>query len=371
LQAPPAQPKRSLRWLWITLAIVLVLGLLLGGGGFFAFSNYTAPATAAGKYCGYLKAQNYDSAYGMLSAKLKAHYTSDQFRQASVALDSAEGKVTACGAGSGSNAYKYTLFGNTATVLATTTREKQGLLQGEIGLVNNDGWKVDSLATSLIGINLGALDTLGKFCQAYQTQNYSDAYTLLDSSLKTGTTADQYASIQKLQDQVDGNVTACALEGITSANDDGAKVQVSLTRSTLGKRTGAVGLTASGTSWLISDFADDLQGTDLLPLVNGTAFCLAAFLGQYDSAFALLSDDGKAEVKTAAGLTKYFTSSTGAKVTLCAPEPSTLKVTGAKAQVDMTLSVLTSSGATGKGTMTIFLIQDATNQWKVDGWEFS
>ncbi len=126
-------------------------------------------------------------------------------------------------------------------------------------------------------------------------------------------------------------MTACALEGITSANDDRAKVQVSLTRSTLGKRTGAVGLTASGTSWLISDFADDLQGTDLLPLVNGTAFCLAAFLGQYDSAFALLSDNAKAEIKTAAGLAPYFTSGTGAKVTLCAPEPSTLKVTGAEA----------------------------------------
>jgi hypothetical protein len=85
----------------------------------------------------------------------------------------------------------------------------------------------------------------------------------------------------------------------------------------------------------------------------------------------LLSDDAKAEVKTATGLAKYFTSSTGAKVTLCAPEPSTLKVTGDEAQVDMTLSVLSSNGATGKGTMTIFQIQDATNQWKVDGWKFS
>ena len=51
---------------------MLVVGLLLGGGGFFAFTNYTAPATAAGNYCGYLKAQNYDSAYGMLSSKLKS-----------------------------------------------------------------------------------------------------------------------------------------------------------------------------------------------------------------------------------------------------------------------------------------------------------
>jgi hypothetical protein len=132
-----------------------------------------------------------------------------------------------------------------------------------------------------------------------------------------------------------------------------------------------VGLTASGTSWLISDFADDLQGTDLLPLINGIAFCLAAFVGQYDSAFALLSDNAKAEIKTAAGLALYYISGTGAKGTLCAPEPSTLKVTGAETQVDMTLSVLSSSGAISTGTMTVFLIQDATNQWKVDGWKFS
>lgn len=371
LQAPPAQPKRSLRWLWITLAILLVLGLLLGGGGIFAFANYTAPAAAAGKYCGYLKAQNYDSAYGMLSAKLQGQYTSEQFRQASVALDAAEGKVTACGAGSGSGAYKYTLFGNTATVQATTTREKQGLLQGDLGLVNSNGWKVDSIATSLVGISFGALDTLGKFCGAYQTQNYSAAYALLASTLKTATTEEQFSSLQKLQDQVDGNVTACALEQITSATDTDTKVQVGLTRSTLGKRVGAVSLAAAGASWAVNDVADTLQGTDLLPLVNGTAFCLAAFLAQYAAAFTLLSDGVKADVKTAAGLAPFFTTSSGAKVTLCVPVPSTLKVQGAEAQLDLTLSVTRADGTPGKGTMTIFLIQDAAKLWKVDGWKFS
>jgi len=304
----------------------------------------------------------------MLSAKLKGQYTSDQFRQASTELDNAEGKVTACGAGSGSNAYKYTLFGNSATVVATTTREKQGLLQGEIGLVNNDGWKVDSLATSLIGINLGALDTLGKFCQAYQTQNYSGAYALLAASLKTATTQEQFTSFQTLQDQVDGKVTACALEQITNGTDTDANVQVSLTRSTLGKRVGAVSLTAAGDSWAVSNVADDLQGTDLTGFVVGSTFCTDIVTGKFTEASAMVTANIATQLTKYGGLAGFFKLPAGYTYAGCTPDPTGYKVQSGEASF---VSILkTQVGATPGPSLklALTLTSGATaGSWQVAG----
>jgi hypothetical protein len=371
LQAAPAQPKRSLRWLWITLAVVLVVGLLLGGGGYFAFTNYTAPATAAGKYCGYLKAQNYDSAYGMLSAKLKEQYTSDQFRQASAALDHAEGNVTACGAGTGANAYKYTLFGNTATVQAKITRAQLGDLEGPLDLVNQDGWKVDSLSASLLGIDLGALDTLGKFCVALQGQNYAAAYALLDTAATAQITSADFASAGSLHDEIDGAVSACALEQITTAGTSAATpVQVSVTRAKLGKRVGAVTLgAAADTSWKIQTIDNLLLGTDLQPLQVGNKFCADIIASNWNDAYTLLAAEIQAQVPTPTALAGYFTIP-GVKNTACAPNVATYQVKGDQAQYDVGLTLSATTGRTETLKMTIFLFNSA-GLWKVDGWKFS
>src|SRR5260221_13538464 len=144
--AAPAK-KRSLTWLWITLGVIAAVLVGGGGAGAFALIQYTAPAAAAGQFCGYLKTQNYDSAYGLLSANLKAKYTPELFHTGNAALDVAEGKVTECGAASGSGSYDYSLGGSKATVKAKISRETQGDLTGNLQLVNESGWKVDSLDT--------------------------------------------------------------------------------------------------------------------------------------------------------------------------------------------------------------------------------
>src|SRR5262249_4597897 len=150
-----------LKWLWITLGTVAAL--LVVGGGAFAFIQYTAPAAAAGQFCTDPKAQSDDSAYNLLSAKLQAVYTQKRVPPANGVLDAAEGKVASCGSTSGS--YSYSLGGSTASVTAVITRQTQGTLQGKVQLVNGSGgWKVDALETSLLGINPGALQTLGAFC---------------------------------------------------------------------------------------------------------------------------------------------------------------------------------------------------------------
>jgi len=368
LQAPPAPPKRSLHWLWITLAIVLALGLLLGGGGFFALSNYSAPAAAASKYCGYLKAQNYDSAYGMLSSKLKSAYTSDQYRQASAALDHAEGKVTACGAGTGSGAYKYTLFANTATVQAKITREQLGDLDGPLDLVNQDGWKVDTLSAALLGIDLGALDTLGKFCAALQSQNYTAAYALLGSAATSQVTAADFATAGGLHDQIDGNVSACALEQVNAATASATPVQVSLTRAKLGKVAGAVTLAAESDTWKIQTIAPELLGSDLSPLQTGTVFCTDIVTGKFTEAATLVTPNIATQLVQYGGLSGFFALPTGYTYAGCTPDLSTYKVLSGAATLDSILKTQVSAAPGPSLKLTLTLVSGATaGAWQVGG----
>jgi len=352
-----------------------VIGLLLCGGGYFAFTNYTAPATAAGNYCGYLKAQNYDSAYGMLSSKLKGQYTSEQFRQASAALDHAEGNVTACGAGTGSNAYKYTLFSNTATVQAKITREQLGDLEGPLGLVNQDGWKVDSLDASLLGIDLGALDTLGKFCAALQSQNYSGAYALLGSTATTQIMAADFATAGGLHDQIDGTVSACALEGVSAstsaATSAATPVQVGLTRAKLGKKVGNLTLAAeSDGTWKIQSVDQALLGTDIGPLQVGALFCNDVFTGKYDEAGTLITPALAAALVPHGGLKGEFAVPATLKFVSCTPDLTTYMVQTNQASYDSDVKVqIVSSGATASLKLTLFFAPSADGSWKVDGFE--
>ncbi len=371
--AAPAK-KRSLKWLWITLGTVAALLVVGGGAGAFALIQYTAPAAAAGQFCGDLKAQNYDSAYDMLSANLRLTYSKDQFHQANGVLDVAEGKVTACGAASGSGAYDYSLGGSKATVTAVITRATQGNLQGKLQLVNESGWKVDAMETSLLGINLGALQTLGAFCQAEQTQNYTTAFGLLSSSLQTQAgTADGFASVQQLQDEVDGKVTACAIKSIAPGNSDtSTTVTVTITRATLGAASGNITLDGTGGTWKISKIDQSVQGTNLLPFVTGTLFCFALAINDttgYSTAYSLTSSSFQQQV-TLAQFTQGLTAtlhqlSADAKWTDCTPDLTTYKVTASTAGYKAKLNAVSGTGAKGYVQLTFAFVLEGTI-WKIN-----
>ncbi len=366
--------KRSLKWLWITLGVVAALLVAGGAAGAYALVQYSAPAAAASQFCSDLKTQNYDSAYGMLSAKLQATYTSPQFHTANGVLDAAEGKVTACGAASGSGAYDYSLGASKATVVAVITRETQGSLQGKVQLANESGWKVDALDTSLLGINLGALQTLGAFCAAEQSQSYSTAFGLLNSTLQTETgTADAFTSAQQLQDQVDGKVTACAIKAIPSGNTDtSTTVTVTITRATLGAATGNISLDGTGGTWKISKIDQSVQGSNLLPLLTGTVFCLALVVNDatgYSAAYTLTSSGFQQQVTLAQftqGLTAILHSlSADAKWTGCTPDLTTYKVTASSAGYNAKLNAVSGTGATGYVPLKFAFVLEGTT-WKID-----
>lgn len=300
---PPQQPlaptpKKSRKGLFIVLALVVLLIGLVGGGAAVVVAQFSAPAAAAVTFCNDLKTQSYDNAYGELSKTLQGKYTRDQFRQAVTALDSAEGKVVACKQSSASNAYTYTLFGSTATVTAVVTRGIQGDLTGGLRLVNEDGaWKVNAMDTSLLGINLGALQTLGAFCAAMQAQQYDAAYALLGTSLQAAGSQTEFTAGAKVHEQVDGLVSSCALATVGKGNTDTAtSLTVAVARSKLGSKTGAVTLAIEGGSWKIATMDASLQGSDLRPLNVMAQWCSLVGKGKYGDAYKLMSSGFQADV---------------------------------------------------------------------------
>jgi hypothetical protein len=368
---PGTQPKKSYRGLFIALAIVLVVLVILGGGGVFAYNAYTAPGVAAQKFCTDLKAQDYDAAYGMLSSTLTAKYTASQFKQASAVLDQAEGQVSACARGTGSNAYGYSLGSSTASVSAVLSREKQGLLQGAMHLKNENGaWKVDAIDTSLLGVNLGALQSAATFCASLQSKDYATAYGLLGGSLQTaaGTQSDFVAAGQ-LHETIDGAVTACGLTAIDQGNTDAqTSLSVSLTFAKLGAKSGKMALQASGDAWKISDLDAALLGTDLGPYKVGLLFCADLKKNDQAAIYRMTSSSFMARFSQSS-FVQGNTLPAGIVVSSCTLDVSTYKVTGSNASVNYSYRLTaTSTGQFFEGISEAFFVREGTT-WKIDGFK--
>lgn len=308
---PPA-PKKSRRGLKIALiviSIVLVLGAIGGAGAVFLINQIAAPGVAALQFCNQLKAQSYDDAYKSLSSDLQAKYSQTNFRAGVTALDTAEGKVTGCQQAQGSNTYSYSLGASTATVTAQLTRSIQGNLTGALHLKNQNGsWKVDGIDTSLLGVNIGALQASGAFCAAMQSQDYAAAYALLDSTQQGLVSQDDFVASGKLHDQIDGAVTKCALAKVPSGNTDQlTRLTIDLTRATLGDRTGDVTLKYEGSAWKVDATDAAINGTDLRPLIVGAQFCALLGADKFGDAYGLVSSNFQQNVSKDQFVTNFST----------------------------------------------------------------
>ena len=129
---PPPQKKSSLRWLWITLAIVGGLLVLTCGGcviasvagiGYFA-KTIAGPTATANVYYQNIKDQTYDQAYNYLDTNMTTttgqQLTSTVFTEMAQAQDAAKGPVTAFSQTSVNT--DSTNGVNTATVVMSVTR---------------------------------------------------------------------------------------------------------------------------------------------------------------------------------------------------------------------------------------------------------
>jgi hypothetical protein len=364
--SPSTTPRKSRRGLWITLGVIGALLLaLVGGGAVFVSAELGAPGNAATQFCGDLKVQSYHAAYGMLSTRMRAQLSEGQFTQDARALDTAEAKVKTCGQAAGSGAYRYTLFGSAATIDLAITRNT--MRQGAVSLTNVGGdWKIDALATSLLGVNLRTIQAVRDFCAALQRQDYAGTYALLDSALQGTYAQDAFTQLMQDHDGIDGTVSACGLVGIGAGNSDAsAQVTASITRAKLGERDGTIALTANGGVWKISGVAQPLQGTDLGSVQTATQFCVDLAIGDFGSAYQNLTSTAFQAAVTQAQFNAFFQLSAGESYTGCNLDLTAFTISGTTASFTVKFEV--QADTTGQktdvpATMTFVLENGA---WKV------
>jgi hypothetical protein len=370
---PPAakKPRSGLKIALIIGAIVLVLIAVAGGVGFYFINQFAAPGVAALQFCNNLKSQSYDKAYTLLSSGLQATYSKDAFQAGVSALDTAEGKVTGCQQGTGANNYVYSLGSTTATVSAQLTRATQGTLVGALHMKNQGGsWKVDSIDTSLLGVNIGALQTAGAFCAAMQGGDYATAYSLLSSTVQGAISKDDFVASGKLHDQIDGAVSKCSLSKVPQGNTDQlSRLTIELTRAKLGAHTGDVTLKFDGTAWKVDATDAALNGTDLRPLVVGGTFCVLLGSGKYADAYGLFSSDYQKTVSQAQFVANFSAyQGMALKWTCEQPDYSTYSVTGTTASLIMPITVTIpslGSAATSTDKFKVEFVLDGST-WKIN-----
>jgi hypothetical protein len=146
---PQPTPKKSRRWLWITLAIILVV--LIGGVTAIVLAINNSPAKAVvQQYYNAVEKQDYSTAYSYLDIQTltlngqQENASQGLYTQVAQTIDQVDGKVTAYKI-TGIELNSSTSTGNTATITVdvtrgSTTQQVHVQLQQE----END-WKIVSI----------------------------------------------------------------------------------------------------------------------------------------------------------------------------------------------------------------------------------
>jgi limonene-1,2-epoxide hydrolase len=236
---PAAPPKKSRKGLFIGCGIALVVVLLACGVlGFLGYSAAQAalqPIKASQTFCNDLKAQDYTSAYGMLSTTYQGQVTQDQFTQASQLHDQIDGSVKTCAPASGNtSSFNFSLDSSktTASFDVTVTRNKE--FTGKLSLVKQGSdWKIDAIDPALQGTDLGPLQVANTFCQALVKGDYQTAYNQFSSDRQAAFTEAQYAAQLAQALGTGASITGCtpnlstySVSGTTATLDSTLNVSV-------------------------------------------------------------------------------------------------------------------------------------------------
>jgi Domain of unknown function (DUF4878) len=143
---PPPKPKKSRRWLWITLVIILLV--VVGGVAAIILAVNNSPAkTVVQNYYNAVEKQDYATAYTYLGIQTLTFNGQQQtasqglYTQVAQAIDQANGTVTGYNV-TGISLSSSTSTGNTATVTVDVTRGgKTQAVHVQLQQVGND-WKI-------------------------------------------------------------------------------------------------------------------------------------------------------------------------------------------------------------------------------------
>lgn len=365
-QEPPR--KKSRRGLWITLGVVAAVLVVTCAGIGVGIMQYTAPAAAAGLFCGNLKVQNYTASYTLLDSTLRAQETSALFAEANADLDRTEGAITNCKAATGANAYVYSLGGSTATAVLVTQRANGGTFQGAVHLLKEGGsWKVAALDPALFGVDLQALVRMDAYCAALQSQQYDTAYAMLSKGQQAKQKQTDYTQDAQWRDQIDGAISVCQVTGVGTGNDAStANLTLSVTRGKSAAHKGAVALSVEDAVWKIAAAGAEAQGSDLGPARTGSRFCNDLAKPDYADLTKLLSSGflGGAGVDTVSSL--FSGGYNGIKWNGCTLDLTGYKVSGTSASFTVTVKLTElASGRTANGPLLLAFVKEGNN-WKLD-----
>ena len=134
-------PRKSHRWVWITVGIVALLGIvgaaLLVWGATQVFTTYyNSSLRASDMYYSAIKTQDYGTAYSYLGSPLRTEYSQQAFTQAAQQQDTAAGTVSRFG-------MTNIPTGDPAYVTLTVTRANGSTYDVHLELRQEGGaWKV-------------------------------------------------------------------------------------------------------------------------------------------------------------------------------------------------------------------------------------
>lgn len=219
-------------------------------------------------------------------------------------------------------------------------------------------------------MNLKALEATTAFCTALQNKDYTTAFAAFGIPPRPLKTAADFKSSGALWDQIDGSITACAVSGIGSSNDDAsASLSISVTRARSGAHTSSISLSANGDAWKISNIDATVLGTDLGPLATGTQFCDDLVANKLSAAYDLLSDSYKQAISRSTFVTA-LTLPDGAVWKSYKLKLDSYKVTGSTATFDLDLKVAIPSIGQSLTFPTTLSFVKVGDSWALDDLRF-
>ncbi len=347
---------------------VLILLLALAGAADSALNTRFGPPSSVAAYCGAWQHQQYGTAYDELAPTAQRKYARVDFVASMRTLDAVEGPVRSCSLDSVLGGFSGLPWASPMSLPMVVTRQQRGRLTGTLTLASGHGtWRVSGFGTSLLGINLGALQVAQMYCDALQRKDYAAAYRLLSASARQQLPLAAFVADEKTHDTLDGAVRSCAIASLGTPNSDTtATLGLRLVRGTLSPKTGTVSLAVEKGAWRISGLDPSVRGTDLSPLDAGTAFCADLARHDLNGAYALTSQRYQ-EITSREDFGAAFDLGADYTFGTCHPDLAGYTVSSTSARYTMVFALVPADAwvTPASGTLTLSFVREGS-AWKLD-----